>query len=211
MKSRFKHKSKPKGFLAQHRVKIVVGVLALMVVVFVLMQPSSPPKAKQLVSTVSLLAPPPPPPPPPPTPPPPAVKQMVPQEAVKDEAKPDNSKPLDTGALGKSGSFHVAGGTGNGGGGGGGSLWGWYASGVQNTIKQALSDNPRTRHAAMGITVRIWPDVTGRITRVELVNSTGDASLDSTIKDQVLNGLALPEGPPEGMPMPINLRISAHP
>ena len=57
--------------------------------------------------------------------------------------------------------------------------------------------------------MRVWTDETGRISRVELAGSTGDASLDAALENQVLPGLQLSEGPPEGMPMPILLRLTA--
>jgi hypothetical protein len=49
----------------------------------------------------------------------------------------------------------------------------------------------------------------GRITRVQLVSSTGDTSLDATIRDDVLGRLTLREPPPKDMPMPIITRVTA--
>jgi hypothetical protein len=48
----------------------------------------------------------------------------------------------------------------------------------------------------------------GRISRATLSGSTGDASLDDALKNQVLTGLSLPEAPPSDMPMPIVMMIS---
>jgi outer membrane biosynthesis protein TonB len=98
---------------------------------------------------------------------------------------------------------------GGGGGGGGGSRWGWYASIVQAQIEAALRANERTRHAVMRIQVRLWPDATGRINRVQLVSSTGNNELDAVIRDQVLSGMTLREPPPKDMPMPIITRVIA--
>jgi TonB family protein len=61
----------------------------------------------------------------------------------------------------------------------------------------------------MMIEVRVWPDATGRITRAKLDRSTGDAALDAAIRDEALSGLQLQQPPPEGMPTPIVLRVSA--
>ena len=41
-----------------------------------------------------------------------------------------------------------------------------------------------------------------------MAGSTGDPSLDSAIRDEVLNGLQL-QPPPLGMPIPITLRLAA--
>ena len=89
------------------------------------------------------------------------------------------------------------------------SRWGWYANQVQNTISQALQNNHRTRTADFRIDARIWSDRTGRITRAQIARSTGNAVLDKAIANDVLAGLILQESPPEGMPMPIVLRLTA--
>ena len=60
------------------------------------------------------------------------------------------------------------GGNGEGGGGGGGTRWGWYAGQVQARVEDALRKNPHTRSAAFRVEIRIWPDTTGRIIRVQL-------------------------------------------
>jgi len=90
-----------------------------------------------------------------------------------------------------------------------GSKYGWYAGQVQAKIAEALRNDPRTRDAAMRIQVRIWPDLTGRVTRAQLQGSTGDSAVDEEIKNQILTGMQLQEPPPEGMPTPIILRLTA--
>lgn len=186
--------------------------------------PHAKPKAEGPV--VDLLPPPPPPvtpppPPPPVTPPPPEEEEMLAQEPVpEDEPSPEEAAPeppsdLDLGP-------GSAGGTGpalGGGGGGKGTLgsnkrgsaskYGWYAAKVQSAIRQALSGNPSTRSAALSLQVKIWADTDGRITRAQLVGSSGNSSVDQSIKNQVLTGLQLPQAPPADMPMPIHLRITA--
>ena len=148
---------------------------------------------------------------------------MVAQEEVKpDEQKPDDKpadkpadEPLGTALGGGDGTGLGLGGGGGGGGmiGGrgskGGSKWGWYAGAVSNRVMEALKGNKITRKAKAVITVRIWPDSTGRINKVTLGSSTGDPAVDDAIKNQVLTGLVLNEPPPADMPMPINLRITA--
>ena len=96
-----------------------------------------------------------------------------------------------------------------GGGGRGGSKWGWYAGQVQNRLADALRNNPLTKRAGFTNTIKVWSDNTGRITRVKLTSSTGDSKLDNAIESEVFNGLVLTEPPPDDMPMPINLRLTA--
>ena len=191
---------------------------------------SRPSSKKSDMVTITLPPPPPPPPPPkvePPPPkdePPPDKEQMVEQEPVPDnEPPPDNSPPeappsedLGTGIAGNgpdmglgsagSGGSGKIGGTGKR---GGGSKFGWYAAKVQSSIADALRRNPATKSATMTLQIRVWPDANGRITRAQLVGTTGNPAVDQAIKDQVLTGLQLPEAPPADMPTPIVLRISA--
>jgi len=148
---------------------------------------------------------------------------MVAQEEVKpDEVKPDDKapdkpsdEPLGTALGGGDGSGLGLGGGGGGrggmigGGGKGGSKWGWYAGQVQNRLADALRNNAMTKRAGFTNVIKIWADSTGRITRVKLTGSTGDSKLDSAIENEVFNGLVLTEPPPDGMLMPINLRLTA--
>ena len=150
------------------------------------------------------------------------VKQEIIEEKPMDvpkETPPDDSEPppgplgLDDAGkgpgdlLGRPGGRGLIGG--GGGGGGGGTRWGWYASIVQTQIEAALRANERTRHAVMQIQVRLWPDSTGRINRVQLVSSSGNSDLDAVIRDQILGGMTLREPPPKDMPLPIVTRVTA--
>jgi outer membrane biosynthesis protein TonB len=179
--------------------------------------------------TIVAIVPPPPPPPPPPEQQP--EQKMVEQTPVKQEMieeKPvdipkdappdakDDPMPgppgLDDAGKGPGDLPGRPGGRGfiggGGGGGGGSSRWGWYASIVQAQIEAALQANEKTRHAVMKIQVRLWSDATGRITRVQLASSSGNAELDAVIRDQILSGLTLREPPPKDMPMPIITRVT---
>ena len=136
-----------------------------------------------------------------------------PDETPKDEPPPlgtaiQGNGPPDGFGLSGSGNGMI-GGNGNGRGSGrGGSKFGWYAGQVQTRIAEALRKNGRTRSADLSIEVRIWADSNGRISRVS-AGSTGDAGLDNAIRNEVLTGLQLQESPPQDMPMPIVLRLTA--
>jgi TonB family protein len=147
---------------------------------------------------------------------------MVEQEPVPDdEPPPDNTPPeapsedLSTGIAGNGpGMEGLGSGNGNGkiggtGRKGGGSKFGWYAAKVQTSIAEALRRHPSTRNAKMVLQVRVWPDSNGRITRAQLVGSSGNPAVDQAIKSQILTGLQLPQAPPADMPVPIVLRITA--
>ena len=142
-----------------------------------------------------------------------AVEETPPEDAPSAEPAPDIGTDL-TGPGGPDG-FNIgrskpgAGGGGAGLGGAPRSRWGWYAGQVQKTIADAMRRNPKLRQAALSAQVRVWADANGRITRVTLVRSTGNPDLDDTITSEALRGVQLAEGPPQGMPMPINLKLTA--
>jgi periplasmic protein TonB len=225
------------GFYRRYRYLIWLGVVILLVAPVTLMirtlSSKETPKSAP-ITFVKLL-----PPVSTPTPPPPAPQstprpqeQMVEQkQMVEPEAKPlhpdekpkeDSKKQAPPGPLGvdakgggQSDAFGLVGRQGgNGllnGGGGGGSRFGWYAAEVQSRIEEALRQNNRTRTASIaGIRIRIWADTTARVTRAQLVGTTGDSTLDKAITNEVLTGLQLKEPPPSDMPMPIVLRVTAH-
>lgn len=134
---------------------------------------------------------------------------MVEQTPVDvNEQKPDESPSAPTPDLGTSitgsggadafglGSNRTSDGAGVGGKRASSSRFGWYAAQVQATVSDLLRNHPKTRLASFQIEVRLWPDLTGRITRAKLVGSTGNASMDEAIKTEVLAGLQLREPPP---------------
>ncbi|MDB5716500.1 MAG: Outer rane transport energization protein TonB [Sphingomonadales bacterium] len=191
-----------------------------------------PPKQLRELTVVNIVLPPPPPPPPPPMIEQPKVidqPKMVEQELPEDQPveKPvdepvkdaKNQEPpgplaLDAKATGPGDLFNLGskvGGSpyGGRGGGSGGSRWGWYASIVQVQIEAALRSNEKTKNAVMQLQVRLWADSTGRISRVELVSSSGNAEVDAAIRNEVLGRLTLREPPPNDMPMPMVTRVTA--
>ena len=187
---------------------------------------SSKKKAPSVVSVMPVL-PPPPPPPPQPTPPPPEpaepppdapefVEEQAPESPPEEAPAPDEPAPMGSNIQGDGGpdAFGLVGKGGGGmiggrGKGGGGSQFGWYAGRVQNAVTSALRNHRSTRTAQLAVKARIWVDTGGRVTRAVLEGSSGDRAVDGAIQQEILAGLQLPEPPPEGMPMPIVMRITA--
>lgn len=215
-------------FIGRHRAKLaIVAVLVIGSAIGYLMtreKTTRPYKAPERMVTIQMPPPQPPPPPPPKIQPPPPEQKMIEQAPV--EEKPPEPKPLDEppptlgtnikgdgpGSIPGLGSSGNGGGTrlGNGSGRRGGGRWDAFALGVQSRILDAVSSHPKTRAASVRkLQIRVWADATGRITRVELAGSTGDAAVDAALRGDVLNGLQLKEPPPPGMPSPIVLRISS--
>jgi len=217
--SSFDDEEDDRSFFQRYRVAMGVIAVAMVVVVVTIKLVAGANSSPRRESSLVLVALPPPPPPPPVQPAPPEPK-MVDQQTFEPEEKPQEEppKPPDQPPIGTNikgdGSENAFGlgnssGSGFGNRGEAGSRFGWYAGQVQSKIGEALRNNRKTRNAEMTVRARIWSDATGRITRAELAGSTSDASLDATIKDEVLTGLQLREPPPAGMPMPIVLRLTA--
>jgi protein TonB len=213
------------GFFRRYGVVLaVVALVAAAGVVFAIENFSGqgrPPRpAPQIVAVrIAPLPAPPPPPPPPPQQIQPEQK-MVEQAPIEDtEQKPDDqpqpAPPLGTNIAGNGGpdTFGLGANAGGSRLGGGprqvNSPWGWYAAQVQTAIGDALRQNVRTRNADLRIEVRVWPDVTGRITRAALAGTSGDPAIDAVLRDDILTGLQLREPPPKDMPLPIVMRLTA--
>jgi periplasmic protein TonB len=195
---------------------------------FLLGWKSAPKKRVATVVSITPLPPPPPPKPtPPPTPPPDMPEPVQQPDAPKfvEETQPDSPPepepeapapmgsniqgdgPPDGFGLQGRGGGGMIGGTGRGG--GGGSQFGWYAGRVQNAVSSAVRSHKLTRSARMTIKARIWVDASGRVTRAALEGSSGDAAVDRALQGEILTGITFPDPPPQGMPMPIVMRINA--
>lgn len=218
------------SFFWKHRLIIGGGCLAALAIAVWFGKgrfETSRARSEQRLVMVDLPPPPLPPPPstPPPrvTPPPETQQKMIEQEPMSAvESPPDETPSSDAPILGTSiqgdgppdgfglrGTKSFGGGTVGTGSHGRSSRWGWYANQVQSAISQALQNNPHIRTADFRSVVQIWSDRTGRITRARLAGSTGNVALDNAITNEVLAGLVLQEPPPDGMPMPIVLRLTA--
>ena len=218
----FQHEEK-RGFFARYG--FVVGLLLVAAVGVVLVSQvfskhGAPPRKQQDIVMIRPTAPPPPPPPPPPP-------QTVPKQQVDDQTqvteqdlKPaeqppeDPSPSLGTNLKGSGPSDGFGLGSrdrgfinGSGGNSGTGSRFGGYFSEVVRAVTDALGQYPTTRNASFNIKVRIWSDLTGRITRVKLADTTGDPAIDEAIRTEALLGRQLPDIP-TGMRMPIELRLN---
>ena len=212
-------------FFQKHRAKLIVAGLVVLAAAFFVFSPKEAPRKKSTVNMVNIIPPlpPPPPPPPPPKEQPPEPEtakeeKFQPEEAPKPEPVAQAEAPMGTNlqgdgpnafGLANGGGGGMIGGTGIGRGGGGGSKYGAYASQVQSRVGDTLRNHKKTRSASLNIKVRIWVDSTGRVTRTTISGTAGKADVDTAIRDEILTGMQLQNPPPEGMPMPIVMRLSA--
>jgi outer membrane biosynthesis protein TonB len=222
--------SRPDAIREPRRFVRYASVLAIVLILFggalyLFLSGDNTPPARQVrdLTVVKIITPPPPPPPPPPMP----EQKMIEQpKMVEPELKPpekiDNQPPkdakddqppgplsLDAKAEGPGDLFQLGGHPGGSPfGGGGGTRWGWYASIVQSQVESALRNSDKTRNAVLSVQIRLWADDSGRVIRVQITPSTGDAALDEAVRNEVLGGLVLRQPPPKDMPMPMVLSVS---
>lgn len=165
-----------------------------------------------------MIAPPPPPPvmlPPPPPPPPPQEDEMIEHEdEMKEEAPAEDNTPS-TGNVGN-GPADNFGLKAKGGGArrmllgprSNVSTWAPYAGSAASRIADAMRRHSKLKNSTLSITAKVWIDSTGRITRAT-TQSTGDPALDAALRDEILAGMQLSGPPPQGMKMPLNLKLNA--
>ena len=211
-------------FMERHKVVLSIAAVSIIAVgVFTLQNKFSSKGGtthKAEMVSVRLPAPLPTPPPPPPTPPPvQEMKQKMIEQAPVDEheekpdEKPPEAAPVTTSIVGNGpDQFGLKAGNGSGLIGGGSarqhSKWGWYAGLVQASVSDVLRKSPQFRTASLNLTVRIWSDPSGRVTRAKLAATSSDPKTDQAIQDALM-GIQLKEPPPAGMPLPIVMKITA--
>jgi TonB family protein len=216
------------AFVGRNRAGVIAGVIAVSLAAllfYALINTSVQPQVKQAPPPiqVQLVHPKPPPPPPPPTKIP-QEKPITPQKTPAPTPKPiphpappkpatprpsppalgtsiNNGKSDGFAGLANGGGDGMVGGTGDGGGGGS------FAAYVTAEIESALSRNPKTKNANAGLVVNIWLNAAGTVTRVEIVKSSGDATVDEAVKNEVLPGMNF-TAPPPGTGMPISMSLT---
>ena len=213
-------KTKPENKAKKYAVPLVV-VLVLVAAgygVVHVVTGSSPRKRVLETVAIKLVAPPPPPPKELPPPPPKVVEEQKieqpvdkPMDSPKDEPPPG---PLALDAKGGAGNdaFGLGGKAGGSdflSGGGGGTRFGHFAILMQDRITRSLHDDDKLNAEKFRVTLKVWLSDVGKIQRVQVLRTSGDADTDARI-EQVIGAMpALPESPPKDMPQPIVVRIGA--
>lgn len=196
----------------------VLGVLvALVLVVSSLMKGTK--ETKKKVHQVAILRQPPPPPPKPPEKPPePEMKR----EEVKIDQKQEQPKETESnqpegkqlgvdadggagtdgfGLLGnKGGRDFLAGGKGG---------YALYSASLQRHLQDELSKRKGLRVGEYRVVVKIWLGSDGSIQRYELVGTSGSPEVDENIKAALTSARPMRDLPPENMPQPVKVRITA--
>lgn len=179
------------------------------------------PQKKQITKIKLLPDTPPPPPPPPPKEPPKEQPKEAPKEVPKEVPKPAEVPPAENlkmeGAAGDGPSPFASGQVTNDYKGGdvktigsdGGAKFNWYAGLVKSKIEDALEKDKTITEGQYKLVVSVWLKTNGDVEKVELLQSDAKAEVEAAVKAALKNMPPMREAPPEGMPQPIKLRISA--
>ena len=190
-------------------VVVVLFLAGVVAVAKVVMSDASPPP--RLVHTVSLL---------PPPPPPPVIEEKPPEPEIKQVNIPE-PQPLDQDEPAASADLGVdADGTGNGDGFGlrakkggrdllEGGPFGWYGSLLGADIQDSLVARKRLRQVKYTAVLDLWISRDGRIEKVELVRTSGNRDLDTTLRMAVAEVGKVREPPPAEMPQPVRVQVTS--
>lgn len=176
---------------------------------------------REVAAPPMLMLPPPPPPPPEPEklPDPPPEKMQPVIEDIKpspvDEAKDDtptpskDSDPITINGDAQAGTDVFGIGAGKGGGSSVGGLGGSsYARYVSSVLQQGLARDPRTRQLAFDdIRVDVWLGADGKVTRLQLVQGTGNARTDEAVLAMVRDLDQIDERPPASVRFPMRVSM----
>jgi protein TonB len=84
----------------------------------------------------------------------------------------------------------------------------FYANQLQAQLQDELNRNEQLRDAEYRAQVNLWLSADGKVARVELAGSTGDAGLDKRLRGALQEAKRL-RPPPEGVAQPIRLELVA--
>jgi len=155
-------------------------------------------------------------PPPPPPPPKEEKKPEAPKEQrneVREQPKAQaQNEPLKMeGAAGDGPGAFAAGSVGKDyvGGSIGGAQQSVYTSRLQRHLQEELNRVRKLRESDYRITLRVWLRKDGSVEKAELAQSTGNPTLDQLLRETLLQVSAMREAPPDNMPQPIRIRVTA--
>jgi hypothetical protein len=85
-----------------------------------------------------------------------------------------------------------------------------YFHTVQTAVKHVLCSRAETLPGSYRVVVQLWIDGAGVVLRSELLDSTGSRDRDKMLPE-LLDGLALGEAPPIGLPQPVTMVVLPRP
>ncbi|MBL6749567.1 MAG: TonB C-terminal domain-containing protein [Nevskia sp.] len=166
--------------------------------------------------------------PPPPPPPPPKEQIQQPKEKppefkaerqINQPPTPKTETPpgppaLDAQGQGPGDAFGLEGRPGGGDyvggdGSGGGTRFGWYSAMIENHLREAIERQRKLTSQPYRVPIEVWLAADGRLERVELLRSTGNADLDKLLKNTLGGASRITTPPPKDMQQPVVLTVTS--
>ena len=205
---------------------IVLGVVVLAAMAYGLwlLTSSTVGKEKKAPPTTTALLLPPPPPPPPPPPqeqPPEPVETLKPVPVEMPTPTPQKTDTpaavsIDSAATGAGDSYGLQGGgpggmggvgaTGTGTGPAGGISDGFYGQNLRNALQQRIQDQDSVNRQVFSADFAVWVDPRGRVTKAELLRTSGDARRDQKLL-AILEATADLDAPPASIRFPARISV----
>lgn len=88
--------------------------------------------------------------------------------------------------------------------------WAWYGGVIEQHLQQVVNAEPSLHRQTFDVVVMVWVASDGRLTRLELVGSSGHGEVDQQLRKTLLRATPLQQLPPTDMPQPVTLRITSH-
>lgn len=83
-----------------------------------------------------------------------------------------------------------------------------YASTANRELSDFLQGDKTLRRHGYRLQVHLWLDERGRISRAELMGSSGDASVDAALREALQRFPGTRSEPPAGLPQPLRVQLS---
>jgi len=200
---------------------LIVGLAAVALLLWYLLFKDTASTRRPVAEIPMVMLPPPPPPPPPEPEPEPEVtpEEVMPEPEPLDEVPkpteeaptPDTADPvtMDTDAQAGGDSFGIQSGSGGGrsgtgAGGAGNASYGRYLGYV---LQQAVARDAKVQRLAFQLTVNVWLDEAGQVTRVALARGSGNTEADEAVLQAIRAIGRIDERPPASLSFPARVLV----
>ncbi|WP_240342729.1 energy transducer TonB [Alloalcanivorax xenomutans] len=144
-----------------------------------------------------------------PEPEPTPVEEPTPEEPPSPSDDLSEAMQIDGEAQAGADAFNIGAGSGGGMAGSGTGRVGnaTYGQYLSYAFQRALREEPSIRHLSYRIQINLWLNEAGQITRVQLLNSSGDPDTDDKVIAAVRAIPALDQKPPKSMTLPVKVAL----
>ena len=137
------------------------------------------------------------------------VEEPTPEEPPSPSQDLSEAMQIDGEAQAGNDAFNIGAGSGGGMGGSGAGAAGnaTYGQYLSYAFQRKLRENRDIRHLSYRVEVNLWLDPDGRVTRVEMLSSSGDQDVDRRIVNALRDMDALDQKPPRSLTLPVRMSL----